>query len=218
MYMAGICGIDEAGRGPLIGPMVMAGVVLDEAGKKKLKELGVKDSKLVLHPKRVKLAAEIRKIAKSYKVIVVTTAEIDDALNSPEMNLNRLEAVKTAMVINELKPSTAIVDCPSNNIAAYKEYLKIFLKDKGMKLVVENKADLHYIESAAASILAKVKREEEVEKLKKKYGDMGSGYPSDPKTKEVLKKNWKRHPEIFRRTWASHKKLAEQPQKTLKDF
>ncbi|MFH1637905.1 MAG: ribonuclease HII [Candidatus Woesearchaeota archaeon] len=214
--MALICGIDEAGRGPLIGPMVISGVVLEEKDGIKLKGLGVKDSKLVLQPKRVKLEKEIMRIAKSYKVIVVPAKEIDDALESADMNLNKLEAVKTAMIINALKPSAAIVDCPSNNIEAYEAYLRIFLKDKNIKLIVEHKADLNHIESAAASILAKVRREEEISNLKKKFGDFGSGYPSDPKTKEFLKKNYNKCPEIFRKSWSTFQKVVGQ--KTLKDF
>ena len=56
-------------------------------------------------------------------------------------------------------------------------------------------------------------------KIKKKYGDIGSGYPADPVTKVFLQENWDKHPEIFRKTWASYKKMVSQKsQKGLGDF
>ena len=66
-----VCGIDEAGRGPLIGPMVMAGVIVDEEGAESLKSLGVKDSKLLSHRKRVALYKRIVSVSKKYKIILL---------------------------------------------------------------------------------------------------------------------------------------------------
>ena len=214
-----IVAIDEAGRGPLIGPMVMAGVLVDEEGSDSLKSLGVKDSKLLSQKKRVVLFKRITSVAKKYKIIVLSPKEIDDALNSDDLNLNWLEAHTTAKIINSLKPEKAIIDCPSNNISAYKNYLKNLLDDKNIELVVEHKADLNYVESAAASILAKVTREEEIEKLKKDVGDFGSGYLTDPKTTKFFEENAEKHPDIFRKTWAPYKKwLHMKKQKNMNDY
>jgi len=213
-----IVGIDEAGRGPLIGPMVMAGVLIDESKDENLINLGVKDSKLIIPSKREILYDKIIKLVDRYHIIKVPPKEIDDALNSPDINLNWLEAIKTAEIINELKPEKAFVDCPSNNIPAYTDYLQNLLNVK-CELVVEHKADEKYPSSSAASILAKVTRDREIAKLKMEYGNIGSGYPSDPATKEFLLKNYKKYPEIFRRTWQSYKKVAEeQKQKNLGEF
>jgi ribonuclease HII len=191
----------------------MCGITIDEKDIHKLKEIGVKDSKLLTPKKREALFPLIKEVVKEYKLIVVGPAEIDDALNSPTINLNWLEAIKTAIILDILKPNKAIVDCPSNNIKAYQEYLSNLLKNE-MELQLEHNAE-RYEPVAAASILAKVTRDNLIEELKKKYGDFGSGYPSDPKTKIFLEANHAKFPEIFRTSWASYKRFS---QKTLKDF
>lgn len=214
-----ILGIDEAGRGPVIGNLVIAGALFNSKDETKLKEIGVKDSKLILKNKRKILFEEIKHIAKGYHVIEIPPNEIDEAVFSKEMNLNKLEAIKAAMIINKLKPDKAIIDCPSNNARGYEGYLKTFLIDKDVKLVVENKADFKYAIVGAASILAKVVRDEGIEQIKKKYGAIGSGYPADPITKEFIKENFMKHPEIFRKSWATFKNLQNaKNQKNLGEY
>ncbi len=212
-------GIDEAGRGPVIGPMVIAGVLISETNKKIFQKLGVKDSKLLTKQTRNRLIDEIKKLSEDYEIIIIPPKEIDAALNSPDLNLNKLEALKTARIIDKLNPDKAILDCPSINTDSYKEYVKSLLKNKSTKLIVEHKADLNHIEVAAASILAKVTRDNEIEKIRKKYGEIGPGYPSNPITQKFLKENWNKHPEIFRQTWETYKKIANsKSQKSLSDF
>ncbi len=214
-----ICGIEEAGRGPVIGPLVMSGVVIEKEDEDKLKAIGVKDSKLLSPTQRRSLFKKIVKIAKAYEIIQIWPAEIDgrEKLN---LNLNQLEAVKTANLINLLKPDEAYIDCPSNNIELYRNFLKKYLKDKKIKLILEHKADVTYPVVSAASILAKVTRDAEIEKIKKEIGvDFGSGYPSDPKTQEFLKTSWNKYPELFRKSWISWQKFDKKvKQKKLGDF
>jgi len=186
----------------------MCGVVVEETDLAKLAEIGVKDSKLLTERKREALFEPIKQIVKAYKLIIVEPAEIDEAVNSKTTNLNNLEAIKTALILNELKPDKAIVDCPSNNIPAYTEYLQHLLTIK-TDLVLEHNAEKH-LQVAAASILAKVTRDRIIADLEKKYGEFGSGYPSDPKTQAFLKKNAKKYPEIFRKSWATYKNIAQQ--------
>jgi ribonuclease HII len=205
--MTKVLGIDEAGRGPVIGPLVMAGVMIEEGQEKMLGE--VKDSKLIPHPKRLKLDQHLRENFE-HKVVITSPEEIDKALNSTDLNLNWLEAHKQAEIINALNPDVAIIDCPSTNPPKFEEYLRNLLNNKEIKLIVEHKADAIYPVCSAASILAKVERENQVDKLKEKYGNTGSGYPADPNTKAFIKDNWNKHPEIFRKTWATYKKIAEQ--------
>ena len=214
-----IAGIEDAGRGPIIGPMVLAGVSIDEDKITELKEMKVKDSKLLTPKKRQELYSKIIAVAKDYKIIIVEPKEIDEALESDSLNLNWLEAIKFAQIINYLKPDKAIVDCPSPNIRAYKEYLMVYLKDKNIDLICEHKADVNYPIVSASSIIAKVTRDREVEKLKKKYGDFGSGYLADPKTKKFFDENWEKHPEIFRKTWTPYKDhINGKNQKKLGEF
>ncbi len=214
-----LCGIDEAGRGPVIGPLVMAGVVIEEKDISKLESIGVKDSKLLSINERNTLFDKVKKIVKAYKIVVLSSKDVDDVLNSKDMNLNLLEGKTSAEIINKLKPSKAILDCPSTNVKAYKNYVKNLLKNK-IELVVEHKADLNYVVVGAASILAKVTRDSEIEKIKKKIKiNFGSGYPSDEVTQEFLKKNWNKYPDIFRKTWSSYKTVVKNSkQRKINEF
>ncbi len=214
-----ICGVEEAGRGPVIGPMVMCGILIEEKDIAKLKNIKVKDSKMLTPLQRESMFNKILAVAKSYHVITITPEQIDLALNSADLNLNWLEAITSAKIINELKPNQAILDCPSNNIQAYKDYVTKLL-NVDAEIIAEHKADEKYPVVSAASIIAKVIRDQEIKEIHKKYNiNFGSGYPSDPKTKEFIQKNHDKYPEIFRKTWATYKKIAENKnQKSLKQF
>ena len=215
-------GIDDAGRGPIIGPMILAGVLVDEKMQEFLKSQDVKDSKQVIHSTRIKLAKTIKQTAHAYKIVKTSAEEIDNSLSSGT-NLNRVEAMKAAEVINSLNNGkqkiTVVVDCPSTNKLAWKNTMIEYVKNKSNLLFVcEHKADVNHVDVAAASILAKVAREEEVAKLKKKYGNIGSGYPADPVTKDFLRKhgNKLRNSGLFRKSWQTWKKLfPEKGQATL---
>ena len=214
--MVMVLGIDEAARGPVIGPMVMAGAMIEEGKEKQLGD--VKDSKLVSQKNRIILERQIKKQTK-YEVLVVEPEIIDAAVLSGELNLNWLEAHKQAEIINKLKPDKAIIDCPSINCKAYEEYLQNLIKDKSIKLIVEHKADDKYPICSAASILAKTEREKQMGDIKRKYGKTGSGYPADPYTKEFIKNNWNKYPEIFRKSWSTYKRYAEKSKQTsLPDY
>lgn len=223
-----ILGIDDAGRGPLIGPMILAGVLVEKKNEEYLKKHGVTDSKKVLHPKRIELSKIIKEVAESFHVVKAYPELIDDAIHKG-INLNTLEAMKTAEIINEINNSRrhkdkikVIVDCPSVNINAWTGTLLSYIDYKdNLNVVCEHKADFNHTSVAAASIIAKVTREEEVEKIKNKYGDTGSGYPSDPVTKEFLQKQGNKYKDsgIFRKSWATWKELfPEKSQATLGDF
>jgi ribonuclease HII len=213
-----ILGIDEAGRGPVIGPLIIAGVYLDDSKEFKLKEIEVKDSKLILKKKRFELFDQIKKIAK-VKVVKVEPNEIDSFLEQDDLNLNWLEAHKTAQIINEVNPKKVYIDAPSPNREAYKDYIRKLLKNKDVELIADHKAESKYLVVAAASIIAKVNRDREVEKLEKKYGAIGPGYPSNETTKKFVKENWDKHPELFRKSWSTWKKHKNaKDQKKLDEF
>ena len=217
-----IVGIDEAGRGPVIGPMVISAVSIKEEDIHKLEEIKVKDSKQLSPAQRENLFSKIKLIAYDYKILIIQPKEIDEAVVSDDLNLNWLEAEKNALLINMLKPDTAILDCPSNNIIAYRNYVKQRLENKKVKITAEHKADERYPVVSAASILAKVTRDAEIEKLKAKLGvDFGSGYPSDPKTKAFLEKYFEneRYKDIFRKSWAPYIHLVKRKkQRKLIEF
>jgi len=202
-----LCGIDEAGRGPVIGPLVMVGVCIDERFNHKLRMIGAKDSKLLTPQTREKLFDQIIQLVDSYEIHISAPQDIDRAVNSDTLNLNWLEAINSALIINKLNPDKAILDCPSNNDKTYVAYVRKHLINKNIEIIAEHKADAIYPTVSAASIIAKVTRDREIEKLKKKYDiDFGSGYPSDQKTVDFLNKNWDKY-NFFRKSWASYKKV-----------
>jgi len=212
-----IAGIDEAGRGPMIGPLVVGIACIDEKDEHKLKALGVKDSKLIAPRQRERIASELKKICK-FELVKLSPAQIDAAVESENTNLNWLEADASISLLNKHKPGKAFIDCPSANPKAYTDYLKAKLTTK-TELVVEHKADYKYLVVGAASILAKVARDAEIEALKKKHNvEFGSGYPADPRTVEFSKKNYDKY-DFFRKSWASWKNAAKkESQKKLFGF
>ena len=210
-----ICGIDEAGRGPLIGPLVIAGVVADDTIKQRFEQLGVTDSKLIAPLRREQLADIIKEQAVRFHIIVVSPEEVDVAVESTTTNLNFLEGEKSAEILNVLSPEKGILDCPSTNTRSYEEFVRSRLNQQKLPLIVEHKADLNHIESAAASILAKVTRDTAIEQLKKKIGiNFGSGYPADPRTIAFVKEHVKDYPDLFRKSWKTYKQaMAKDPSK-----
>jgi len=211
-----ICGIDEAGRGPFIGPLVICGATIEKHQEGTILELGVKDSKLLTPKKRAELAAILPKHV-DYKIILVEPSEIDAYLAQDGTNLNWLEADKTVEIINTLPCDHAIVDCPSPNIRAYKSYIQERIT---ATIHAQHKADVHYPIAAAASILAKVKRDTLIATLHKEIGiDFGSGYLTDEKTQTFIKKYWKEYPHLLRKSWSTYKTLvANKKQKKLSQF
>lgn len=218
-----IVGVDEAGRGPVLGPMVMAALAVKEEDIKKLEWLGVKDSKLLSAEIREELFERIREVVHDFRVEIIEPDAIDFSVNGSELNLNWLEAETSARLVSELDPDTIILDCPSPNINAYKKYFRSRLskavKDKA-ELIAEHKADFNYIVVGAASIVAKVIRDRSVEKLKKEIGiDFGSGYMSDPKTKDFLGKYHQEYSHLFRKSWRPYKDAEESmKQRKLGEF
>jgi len=210
-----ICGIDEAGRGPVIGPMVMCGVALDSSKLGYLRDLKVKDSKLLTPSQRERIFRELTTVG-VHHVIIVEPAEVDAAVLGHE-NLNWLEARKAAEIITKLQPQTAIVDCPSPNLQAFAGFIAKLLPYP-IDLRCEHKADANHEIVAAASIIAKVTRDRLIEELKQKHGvDFGSGYMSDERTAAHIRT----HPNAVyvRKSWAPVQKLlAGKVQKGLGEF
>jgi len=216
-------GIDDAGRGPVIGPMVLAGCLINEEIELEFKKLGVKDSKELSPKQREFLAEKIREQAETFEIVLLYPDEIDGK-NHEGINLNMLEAEKAAEIINKINKGynkiQVVIDCPSVTISKWQDFLKTKIDDlSNLEISCEHKADKNHIAVSAASILAKSVREKEMSILKEKYGDeIGSGYTSDSKTCKFLEKHAKEYDEhgIFRKTWQTWKKACQiKEQKTL---
>ncbi len=213
-----IAGVDEAGRGPVIGPMVMAICAIKEEDEHLLNKLGVADSKKLTPKKREELFPKILALVK-YELAILSPEVIDSALNDPNMNLNKLEALTTSKLINILNAKKVILDLPTKDGELYKKEIRKNLKDLKIELIAEHKADDNYAICGAASIIAKVTRDREIEKLKHEIGiDFGSGYTSDGKTQDFIKKNHDKY-SIFRKEWQTYKDVVDnKKQRKLFDF
>jgi ribonuclease HII len=217
-----ISGVDEAGRGPVIGPLVIAGVLFKENDLPKLVNLGVKDSKLLSPQKRETLAVQIRELALKWHIVLLSPAEIDRVVESRRKlhKLNRLEAQAMAKVITVLKPDVVYVDASDVLADRFKEHIAENLLFSP-KIISEHKADVKYPVVSAASIIAKVERDKVISQLQKKHGNMGCGYPSDSNTIKFLE-DWIRkfgsYPDFVRKSWKTAKRVkseADSRQKKL---
>ncbi|AEH23941.1 ribonuclease HII [Pyrococcus yayanosii] len=205
-----VAGIDEAGRGPVLGPLVIVAVVVDEKKMTELEGIGVRDSKALTPKKREKLFERILSMVDDYSIVLVEPPEIDARAGT----MNELEVEKFAQALNSLKVKPDVVYVDSADVRS--ERFGLALREKlafDAKVVSEHKADAKYPVVSAASILAKVIRDREIEKLKLEYGDFGSGYPSDPRTRAFLEDYYRRHgdfPPMVRRTWKTVKEIEKQ--------
>jgi len=201
-----VCGVDEAGRGSMLGPLVIAGISLSKSKVNLLKKQGVRDSKKLSPAARERLYKKIIQIVDDHYIVKIPPRIIDKSVSNH--SLNHLEAKYMAKVISKLSPSTAFVDsCDVNSRRFGKEISKL---TSNTKVRSYHHADSKFITVSAASILAKVSRDRAITRLRKKY-DIGSGYPSDPKTKVFVKKSIRRNQNLtfLRKSWKPVKILMK---------
>jgi len=218
-----LCGVDEAGRGPVLGPLVVVGIRTRDDGP--LREIGVKDSKKCTPELRERLGPQIRRFCE-HVVVRIIPAERIDSLRQ-RMTMNELEADVFADVIRGLLTSRfpsgrtpgnikVFVDAADANAQTFKRRV---LKSLGAKvdLVSEHKADVHYPVVSAASILAKLIRDEEMAKISKELGEnVGSGYTSDPVTIAFIQKAVNENgalPPHTRRSWETVRQYLKKDRK-----
>jgi len=211
-------GVDEAGRGCVLGPLVVAGVSADEPGTEDLKLLGVRDSKKLSSRRRESMYPEILKISSRVCSLRIEPPEIDLYVSQGKKyrKLNYIEAVYFARVIDQLDAERVTVDASDSRPERFREIITENMKAR-CRVRAVHKADRDFPLVSAASIVAKVERDRAVEKLKRNFGDFGSGYPSDPDTSVFFiermregrpvppfaRKSWK--------TWANFERLMLAP-------
>ena len=178
-----ICGIDEAGRGSVIGPLVIAGISIKNSNIKKLEEIGVRDSKALTRKKRNFLFYKILDISEFVCIYKVDCKTIDE----------------------HLAADIAYVDSCDVNINRYTNYLKSNLDLKNnTSIIAMHKADIINPAVSAASVIAKVIRDQEIQMLEENFQNIGSGYPSDKKTMYFINtwiKEYKEFPDFVRKSW-----------------
>jgi ribonuclease HII len=217
-----ICGVDEAGRGPVIGPLIVAGVKFNDDSK--LIEFKVKDSKRLTPKKREILAIKIKQYCISYEILIIPAKDIDDMRKV--MTLNEIEVNAFSKIIKKLKPDICYVDSADVNEKRFADDILTNLSFKP-NIVSKHKADDIYPIVSAASIIAKTKRDEEIRKISIELEEklnlpVGSGYPADSKTQKFLREwfdRYKRLPPHVRRSWHTIKNiLKEKSIKKVDDF
>lgn len=211
-----ICGVDEAGKGAVLGPMVVAAAGMADPGM--LDSLGVRDSKTLSPRKRDELYSVLIEGC-VYHVVHISPEEIDSAL--PLISMNMVVARAHAACVAALHPKTAYLDACDVNAARYAGTIQSLLTDP-CHVIAEHRADSTYPIVAAASIIAKVERDRAIADLASEYGDIGSGYPSDTKTIRFLRQYIAEQgvsPPCARRSWKTVAALlSAHKQASLSDF
>ena len=177
-----VCGVDEAGRGSMLGPLVIAGVSVTRSKIQRLHSMGIKDSKQLSAKRRELLYEKIIEFADDYYISKINPRTIDRSVDKHQ--LNRLEAKYMARVITKLCPDVSYVDsCDVNQMRFGREVSRL---SHSAKVHSYHKADAKYVIVSAASIVAKVSRDREIHRLRQRH-DVGSGYPSDSRTRKFVK-------------------------------
>ena len=207
-------GIDEAGRGCLLGPLVVAGVSATRGGIRKLRELGVRDSKKLSAARREFLYPEILKVAEKVYWTSIGPGEIDAVVlrGRKLRKLNYLEAVYFAKVIDRLGAKSVTVDASDILPRRFGEDVARNLEVK-CRVAAFHKADRDFPVVSAASIIAKVERDRAVDELRREHGDFGSGYPSDPATRSFFINRFEMGdplPWFVRKSWKTWGNLVQE--------
>ena len=187
-----IAGFDEAGRGPLCGPVVAAGVILPND----FDDSKINDSKKLTDKQRRNLFIEIKEKAIFYHISIISPQTIDE-INILEASRLGMQQALDEMIKNNLEPEIVITD-----------YMKL---NTDKKLVAIKKGDATSLSVAAASILAKVTRDDILLELDQKYPNYGfakhKGYPTKAHL-EALEK-YGLIDGIYRKTYGPVKKIIE---------
>ena len=199
-----ISGVDEAGRGSMLGPLVVAGVVMGEDRIKYLSKLGVKDSKRLSPKSRQILYHKIIEIVDDYSIMWVHPRSIDASVRLHRLNI--LEAKYMARIISRLDSDVSYVDSCDVNSTRFGNRVSDL---SGHEVKSYHHADQKFLVVSAASILAKVSRDSAIARLRKLH-DLGSGYPSDRTTVRFVTQYYQIHqsmPSFVRKSWKPVKRI-----------
>jgi len=200
-----IAGVDEAGRGPVIGPLVVCCAFCSRDDEKLLKKAGPKDSKKLSPKQREELYKQLKKFC-TFRWIAIGAEDLNELMK--ENSLNDIEAKVMADLIKKIGEADVMIDMPDRYSWTFRKRMEKF----GVtRFEAEHKADEQYPIVAAASICAKIVRDSKIEEIKKRTCDFGSGYPSDVKTLETLRDKEKRKmlAPFIRKRWKTIDDLSQ---------
>ncbi len=200
-----MAGIDEAGRGPVIGPLVVCIAFCRREDEKHLKDINPRDSKKLTPKQREDTYQKLKKFV-TFRWVEVSAADLNRLMK--DLSLNDIEASVMAELIKDLKEGDIMIDMPDRYSWTFRERMAKF----GVtKFEAEHKADDHYPIVAAASICAKIMRDKKIQEIQAATFDFGSGYPSDQKTIEALrdKEKMKKLVPFIRQRWKTIEDLKQ---------
>jgi ribonuclease HII len=214
-----ILGIDEAGRGSVLGPLVVGGFLVRSDRLEELRASGACDSKEISAVEREQVYAKLPTIGEC-RSVVLTPREIDRFV--AHGRLNELEARAFGALVRELTPDVARVDACDTDVRRFARAVAHWA-DSRAHVVASHHADRDDVVVGAASIVAKVRRDRAIDRLRRRLGtEIGSGYPSDDRTVEFLREHLAHtavHPPWVRSEWATMQRVKpERPGPTLEAF
>lgn len=200
-----IAGIDEAGRGPVIGPLVICCASCKREDEKLLKKIASKDSKALTPKQREEIYEQLKTFC-TFRWVEISAMDLNKMMK--KMSLNDIEAKVMASLIKKLEDGDVMIDMPDRYAWTFRRRMEKFGVSK---FEAEHKADEKYPIVAAASICAKIIRDRKIEEIKKATCDFGSGYPGDPKTLKALKDNVerKRLEPFIRQRWKTLENIKQ---------
>lgn len=223
-----IAGLDEAGRGPVIGPLVIGCVIFNQKDLNLLDEWGIDDSKKISKKKRNEYARIIKKNCLAWKIIQVSAKEINNLHYANNLSLNQIEEISFAKLLNSFspKPDVIYLDACDPIEDRFGQSIAKLLSFKPKKIISKHRGDSIFKIVGASSIIAKTERDLIIDGYKEIYGNCGSGYPSDKYTRSFLETYFKekgKFPPITRTWWKTainikNSILEKKKQKRLTDF
>ncbi|UYP45968.1 Ribonuclease HII [Candidatus Lokiarchaeum ossiferum] len=223
-----IAGLDEAGRGPVIGPLVIGCAIIAHDKLDILEEIGVDDSKKLSPKKRASMAQKIKEVVDFWDVLVISPTEINHLHDEQKLTLNQIEETNFAKLLNNVKnkPDEIFLDACDVKEDRFGRTIGSMLQFSPQKIISKHKGDSIFKVVGAASILAKYERDLILASYTEKYGRVGSGYPSDPYTKKFLDEYYQQHknfPPIVRTWWKTAENIVnkyniKKKQTKLTDF
>lgn len=201
-------GIDEAGRGSAIGPLVVCGFAMREADLPMLDRISLADSKELAPGRREEIYGELKKLPARVRISRISPAKVDSAV--AHNGLNGLEMTAMVAFIRSVRPSVAYIDALTSAPRRFGRQIEALTAPLHVRVVAENRADSKYPLVMAASIIAKVMRDAAVAALRRRHGDFGSGYPGDLKTRVFLAGFAEKgdFPGCVRRSWSTIARLT----------
>jgi len=214
-----LLGIDEAGRGSLIGPLVVGGFCLPADRLSELVALGARDSKRLTPGARERVFAGLDVLGTPAHV-VLSPRRVDQSVRRGR--LNDLEAEAFAQIVRELNPDVAYVDACDPNERRFGARVAR-LAGGTARIIARHHADRDYPVVGAASVVAKVRRDRAIARLRERHGDeLGSGYPSDERTVRFVRAliaDGSEAPRWVRHSWATMQRVKpRRPARTLDSF